>query len=474
MRVLLVAMPETVGFLDRGIRVPNLGLASLAGNLPGHEVLTLDLACAPRRARRLLEETLTGFEPDVVGLSAMTFQYPTLLRAAAAVRRLRPRVRIVAGGYHVTSSATDEDGLGAVPAVDVVVRGEGELTFPELLAQLGRRDPDLGGVAGISYPVGDGWHATPDRPPADPAAIAPPDRTRRAQRRFHYMGIPADVAEASRGCPFDCSFCSIQNMYHRVFRRFRVPRVVADLRAARAQGARHVFFADDNLSADHEHLLELCEGIAAADLGDMSFSIQAGAAGLATHPEVVPAMARAGFDFCFVGFESMRPAELRRLTKPATPQINRRAARLLREHGIAIIAGCIFGHPDDDADSIRESVRLIAALRPDALYAQFPTPYPGTRLRRELLAEGLVSNSDGFAAYDGFTCNVRTRHLSHAELERTVRRALLRLAVDPRMALGNRFLRRHGARFARAHLRFLRDELGDRFGGGRRDEWLAP
>lgn len=62
MKILLVAMPETIAFLDRAIRVPNLGLASLAGNLPGHDVLTLDLTCEPRCARRLFEDTIMGFE----------------------------------------------------------------------------------------------------------------------------------------------------------------------------------------------------------------------------------------------------------------------------------------------------------------------------------------------------------------------------------------------------------------------------
>jgi radical SAM superfamily enzyme YgiQ (UPF0313 family) len=99
LKLLLLAMPDTADVLDFSGRLPNLGIVSMAGSLPRHEVRVLDLVLARPRAGRALDRALATFRPDVVGLSAMTFQFDTLRRAALRVRRWNPRVPIVAGGY---------------------------------------------------------------------------------------------------------------------------------------------------------------------------------------------------------------------------------------------------------------------------------------------------------------------------------------------------------------------------------------
>ena len=114
MRVLL-AMPDTADVIDLFGKLPNLGLVNLAGSLPGHEVRVLDLVLFKPRLRRVLEETLIGFRPELVGLSAMTFQFDTLLRVSRFLRSLDPTLKLAAGGYHATLMAQDLTGQADTP-----------------------------------------------------------------------------------------------------------------------------------------------------------------------------------------------------------------------------------------------------------------------------------------------------------------------------------------------------------------------
>src|SRR5256885_16147531 len=100
MRILLVAMPDTASSLDRVMKFPNLGLCSIAAQVPAHDVRILDLVLRPRGVlRRVLDEVGT-FAPDLIGFSAMSFQYDTARMLARAIRVAGSRALHVLGGYH--------------------------------------------------------------------------------------------------------------------------------------------------------------------------------------------------------------------------------------------------------------------------------------------------------------------------------------------------------------------------------------
>src|SRR5213079_3749394 len=102
MRILLLAMPDTASSLDRVMKFPNLGLCSLAAEVPEHEVRVLDLVLRPRDVRRRVLDEVAAFQPDLVGYSAMSFQYETARSLARAVRATTPHAIHVLGGYHAT------------------------------------------------------------------------------------------------------------------------------------------------------------------------------------------------------------------------------------------------------------------------------------------------------------------------------------------------------------------------------------
>lgn len=442
MRILLLAMPDTVDFIDNGARIPNLALVSLAGNLPDHDVKVMDLVLYKPDIRRSVEQVLATFRPRLVGLSAMTFQYDTLLRVARVVRRFDPGITIVAGGYHPSLMARElpEEDL---QLLDFIVRGEGEATLGELVAELERAQPDFSRVAGLSYRQGGRWEHNGPRPLLDLDQLRLPRRESRLDEGFFFLDMPMDVAETSRGCPFNCKFCSINRIYGNTFRRFPLSWIIADLKAIRNRGARSVFFADDNITYDIDHFRQVCQAIVREGLNDLCYLTQVTAAGIANHPELVADMDRANFRLIFVGFESMEPAALKQMRKPTSPAINQKAAALLRQHRMAIIAGGIVGYPDDTRESVKRQIRQLWGLKPDVLYMQILTPYPQTALRQELLEAGLIVNLDDYRSYNGFAGNIRTKYMGRQELETLKSNLAFWGAVATSFRTGNYFFRNH-------------------------------
>jgi anaerobic magnesium-protoporphyrin IX monomethyl ester cyclase len=253
MRVLLLSMPDTAQFTDFVTRLPNLAIISLAGNLPGHEVRVLDLVLFKPHFEAALRQALASSRPQVVGLSAMTFQFATLLRVARLIRAFDPTIKLVAGGYHASLMARELTAEAEELPLDFLVRGEGETTFRKLITELEKPAPDLGGILGLSYRQGQEWVHNPNGPLLELDTLSLPSRQSRLASGFYFLEMPMDVAETSRGCPNNCKFCSITQMYGHTFRRFSVERIISDLKAIRDQGFKAVFFVDDNITYDIDH-----------------------------------------------------------------------------------------------------------------------------------------------------------------------------------------------------------------------------
>ena len=467
-------MPDCVKLIDSLARFPNLGIVSLAGSLTGHEVRVLDLVTCRGKVEKTISELINEFKPELVGLSAMTFQFDTLMKIAALIKGIQPEIKIAAGGYHV-SLLYDKlaESKHVFENLDYLVRGEGEFTFAELVSSLENGNAsDMSEVAGLSWKSESGWKHNKDRELADLEKIPLPARDRRICKEFYFLNnrnYPVDVIETSRGCPFNCKFCCITQMYGRVFRKYPVGRVVNDIRNMKEHGIKGIFITDDNITYDIQHLKELCNAIIDHGLNDILFMVQVTAAGLAANPDLVELMSRANFRIVFVGFESMDPATLKEISKPTSPETNRKTARLLRENKIGIIASVIVGHPADDRGSISENFRNIRNLHPDIIYPLYLTPYPKTKIREELIKEGLVVNIDDYSRYDCFSsCNIKTRHLNQEEVFVRLRKEMFIDFFDPRHLFQNYFLKNWGFSFvwAIAH-NLLRTLLDILFGSGR-------
>jgi radical SAM superfamily enzyme YgiQ (UPF0313 family) len=427
MNILLLSMPDSFEHMPTvGIRMPNGALTSLAGNVEAHHrVAVADLVLVQRAVRATVERLVRDGRPALVGLSVMTFQRKTALRIVQLVRALSPGVRIMVGGYDPSLAPM----AYADPAsgVDFVVRGEGELTVRALVRAL-EGNGDVRAIAGLSHREGDELRHNPERPVHGLEAdeIRPPNRDARVLSGYTFLGRQVDVVETSRGCTFDCSFCSIIEMRGRNFHRYTFARVLADIRDAREHGARAIFLVDDNITLDVKRFEALCAAIVEAGLDDLLYIVQAMTSAIAAHgATLAPLMRRAGIRYVFLGIENILDDDLRFLRARAKNALRgeRRTAgnatttaiEHLHRHGMYVVGGLILGNPDDTPESIEANLAF-ARRFVDYPYIQHPTPYPRTPMNRELRERGLIMN-DNVEEYDGTTAVVRSEHVPAEEIE---------------------------------------------------------
>jgi radical SAM superfamily enzyme YgiQ (UPF0313 family) len=427
MNVLLLSMPDSFEHTPAvAMRMPNGALASLAGNVDSHHhVAIADLILARRHVTDTVKQLLRDLRPDVVGLSIMTFQRRTALAIARQIRSLSPATRIVVGGYDPSLAP---EAYEECEAVDFLVRGEGEHTLSELLRALESRT-ELAAIPGLSFrPAPQAFAHNRERPVARLAtdALRLPNRAARVLHGYTLLGRQVDVVETSRGCTFDCSFCSIIEMRGRNFHPYPVERVIADIAEARRLGARAIFLVDDNITLDIKRFAAICEAIVESGLHDVDFIVQAMTAPLAEHgATLAPLMRAAGFRYVFLGIENVLDEDLAFLKARAKNARRERGRTIgnatieaidhLHRNGLYVVGGLIVGNPDDTRQAIE--INLAFARRyVDWPYIQHPTPYPRTPMTREFRERNLIVDED-VTHYDGTTAVVRSAHLPAHDIE---------------------------------------------------------
>ena len=413
-------MPEPV------VRMPNGALTSLAGNVdPHHSVAVADLILVQRRVRKAVERLVSEIQPDVVGLSVMTFQRGTAKKLISLIRTIQPAARIIVGGYDPSLAPEAYIENGTVSA-DFIVRGEGEITFRDLVRAL-EKDGPYDHIAGLSYRCRDEFRHNPERPVSQlgNGKIRPPNRKARVLSGYTMIGKQVDVVETSRGCTFDCSFCSIIEMRGRNFHTYSFDRVLADIRDAHAHGARAIFIVDDNVTLNVPRFQALCQAIIESGLNSIDYIVQAMTSAIANHgAQLAPLMRRAGFRYVFLGIENILENDLtflRAVSKNTKREGGQKgnatikAIDCLHRNKMYVVGGLIVGNPDDTRESIQANLEF-ARRYVDWPYIQHPTPYPRTPMTRDFRERNLIIN-DKLEEYDGTRAVVRTEYMSAEEVE---------------------------------------------------------
>jgi anaerobic magnesium-protoporphyrin IX monomethyl ester cyclase len=425
MNVLLLSMPDYFEHMPPvAVRMPNGALTSLAGNIdPHHAAVVADLILSHGRVRETVIRLLHEFNPQVLGLSVMTFQRRTAARIVDLARALRPDVKIVVGGYDPSLAPEAYENMG----VDFLVRGEGEITFRDLLRAL-ESGAGFAGISGLSHRASERWIHNPVRPVhrLEDGEVRLPRRDARVLQGYTLLGRPVDVVETSRGCTYDCSFCSIIEMRGRNFHVYSLDRVLEDIRDARDHGARTIFLVDDNITLHVRRFQALCQAIIEAGLSQLDYFVQAMTSAIADHGETLaPLMRRAGFRYVFLGIENVLEQDLQFLRAAAKNTARKgdrnrgnatlKAIRCLHRNHMYVVGGLIVGNPDDTRESIEANLEF-ARSYVDWPYIQHPTPYPRTPMTEQFRKRRLIAN-ERLEEYDGTTAVVRTEHLPAEDIE---------------------------------------------------------
>ena len=336
--------------------------------------------------------------PDLVGITAFTSQAPRAYEIAASYRRLG--VPVVMGGIHATM-CVDE----VMARVDSVVTGEADTIWPQVLedAAQGRlkRRYD-GGLAGME--------------------AVPPARHDLLTRDYAFGAI-----QTTRGCPMNCTFCSVTAFNGAQYRQRSIPEVVREFRSI---PERRVLIVDDNLIGTRpEHIArakELFRALADANVGK-TWVAQA-MINFADDEELLTLAAKAGCAGVFIGFESPTAEGLMEVGKRFN-LLKRRSlaasvARIQRHH-IHVVGSFIIGL---DADTVGIGRRTAEAARQygvDSLNTLFLTPLPGTRLWTQMISEGRLALDRFPEDWKYYTLTFPVARYKHLSLDEAIEEMLV-------------------------------------------------
>jgi anaerobic magnesium-protoporphyrin IX monomethyl ester cyclase len=408
MRILLVAPPAGFSYRVLGVSRPPLGLAYIASVIrDNYDVRIVDFNVEPVHWS---EYPYGDF--DIVGISVDTSRCPVSFEIARAAKD--KGAVVVVGGPHVSFMA--EEAL-ATGVIDYVVRNEGEYSFLSLVEFLAKNKP-FDEVRGVSYLADGQVLRTPDAPfihdldslPFPARDLLPLDRYREKMNRRLMTTMVT-----SRGCPFNCDFCSSSEFFGVRWRARSVENMLEEIDIIyNKHGYRALSFVDDNFTLNPERAIKVSERIS-ANGWDLVWAAMTRVDTVVKHPEMVRAMARAGFSWTFIGFESGSQEMLDAYGKKAGTDDARRAMAILKENNVKVVGAFILGAVDETEEMIEKTVEFAKELDPTRAQISLLTPYPGAKLY-ERVADRLLTRD--YNLYSGMYPTMRLEHISPERLTR--------------------------------------------------------
>lgn len=347
-------------------------------------------------------------EASVVGITTTTSTAPRAYAWADECRRLGKTV--IMGGPHVTFRPRE-----ALEHADYLVLGEAESIAVDLFRRLLAGEPveDIDGVVGPDSTEDDMASRAPAVEDLDTLPIPDHGLVRGMAVKSGPRKKKVIPVQASRGCPYSCTFCSVSRMFGKTFRYRSVEHLMSELQRYDSK-RNHVFFYDDNLAADRRWFRRFLKRLV-ADKTRFQWSAQV-RIDVARDRELLELMSATRCETLFVGVESLNPRTLLSMNKKQTADEIESAMRKFREHGLGVHGMFVLGTDSDTPESIRQTVDF--AIRAGFSSAQFLilAPLPGTPVWDELSSKGRIRFGD-FSLYDGHHVTFQPARMSMEGLQ---------------------------------------------------------
>ena len=392
-RILLVKPKGRTGIGFALALIP-IGIEYLAASIEDlvDEVNIVDML---QESRHSFTYFLKSFNPDLVGISMSATEHKSGLRAALTAKKMG--ITTVLGGYHPTGIP---DELLTHKQVDMVIRGEGELTMRELV-QSGSPE----GVLGISYKDNDKVFHNPDRPLIEDLDSLP-FPARHLRQHEYTSPIIRDVAidelHTSRGCWGRCTFCCEPCM-SRSRQRFRSPEnVIEEIKqiynVIHERKPMVMLIGDPNFMGDPKRVDRLCDLLSELKF-DIRFQTMVRADSIARHPEVVKKMCANNISHFCMGIESLNQKDLNSTRKGITLNTQRKAIQSIRDNGGIAAGTFVIGLPNQSEEEIKNFPNYAKEIGLMSAAFGIATPFPGTEFYTSLEKEGLIFERD-WTKYD--------------------------------------------------------------------------
>jgi len=423
LRILLINPLNTGYYYRLGAIYPPLGLAYLSSVLreKGHEVRIVDM-----NVEKFDYKSFDYTRFDIVGISTDTTRFPLASKIAKVVRE--QGVPVVLGGPHASAEVSE---ILEKRIADYIIVGEGEKAFLELVEAIknGEKYPK---IPGLAYLENGTVRIHPKEFIKNLDEIPFPDRENLLMDRYRtkFDGKPATSLITSRGCPFNCEFCSASQFMGFLWRKRSVPNVLEEIKLlVKKYGYGSLIFFDDNFTLDPKRVIEISEGILKNDL-KISWWAFSRADEILGHEDMVEAMAKSGCKMLFIGFESASDETLKEFNKKLSSSIAFDVVRILKKYKIDIFASFILGALSDTRETIKKTVKFAKKLGASIVQFSILTPYPGTRLFEKLRSSLLTKD---YEKYDGTNLVFKHPNFTPKELKKMFIRAYYYIYTSPRL-----------------------------------------
>jgi anaerobic magnesium-protoporphyrin IX monomethyl ester cyclase len=437
-RPLRTALVQTYHPYTQFTHVHPLGIMMIAAAARerGHtDVSILDMKVEGWSPSRCADE-LERLQPDVVGLSAMTYEAGCMHELAREVERRLPRATVVCGGPHPSVAAED---VLRDPSVDFVVRGEGEMTFAELLDGLESGRSDWSGCQGLSWREARGAtvHEIDRPPPAKLDELPFPAWDLIDHPKYHLVprgGVIYAHKEfatmfSSRACPWRCTYC--HNSYGKTFRERSAEHVLAEIDLlVRRYGVKELVFMDDIFNFRPERAKKIAQGI--IDRGyKLALTFPNGFRGDILDEELVVLLKRAGMYRCMVAVESASPRIQKVMKKHLKIDKVARIVDFIAAQGVMVHGAFMLGFPTETEGEMRATIDW--AARSSFHTAAFfrVIPFKGTELFRQVEHAGFELPSD-WSAYEPYQSEINLSEVAEERILRLRKEAYRRFYLNPK------------------------------------------
>ncbi len=381
-----------------------LGIGYLTAMLIEHGITSievLDLELKYMEEDEFIER-IQNIDPDIVGFSCMTCSYLPALHFASLVKKANSDIITVFGGPHPTFQSRET--LQHSDAVDIVVRGEGEYTFRELVQNLKNKE-SLSAIQGISYRANGDIIETPNRPfIQDLDALPLPARDIVGIENYHET--VRGYLITSRGCPWNCLYCSTSQFNGHKFRARRPECVVDEMQIlVEEYGCKKVGVADDLFTFDRERVIGICDMILDRDLKmEWGCSVRADT----FDRELLEKMHEAGCTILFIGIETLDDDVMKHIRKGLKVEKVKKALMLAKEVGFKIKASFILGLPfqkPEEGEAIMNFAEEVGLNPPlDLITVNMLCAFPGTDLYDDPGKYGIRITNQNWTLYNGLNC----------------------------------------------------------------------
>ncbi|HVF15113.1 MAG TPA: radical SAM protein [Acidimicrobiales bacterium] len=379
-------------------------------------------------------ENIPNETPDLACITVWTSIAPQAYRLADAYRA--KGVPVVLGGVHPSLLPGE-----ALRHCDSVVSGEADTIFATVLADA---------AAGALQRLYQGSFQGMDAVPMNHEWI---DIFKKWPT---YRYAPLNTLQTTRGCRFNCDFCSVIRINGRGSRHSPPERVVEELRVLKKGGQHlggysHTFLLDDDLAADLDYCGKLSEAILSSGV-NVRWGTQA-SIGLARNTELLELAARSGLRTLFVGFEGIDRDALVECNKKNRPGEYAELVEKVHKAGVGIEGGFIFGFDSQGPDCFDDTAEFVDKINVDVAHFSILTPFPGTATYARMLAEDRITSFD-WKRYNMYNCVFQPANMSAEQLQRGLAAAYRNFYSRPRRR--RRFLRNFKGRDALFHLALSR------------------